>query len=165
LHIHLDQRLLHPLHERAGALDQGGAMAQIGAECDDAIGGAKATTEQAQDVQIAKPLAIGHIALAAGEILHMAGIDEDDLKAARVEDLEHGNPIDAGGFHRDVRDAAARQPLGQPLQITGERGKGTHRCGVTIGWDGDEMFGGPTIDPRRIGMEAFQGRWRRSRLR
>ena len=93
------------------------AMPEIAAQGDDAVGGAEAPAQQPEDVQVAEPFAVGDITLAAGEILDVPRVDEDHLEAARVEDLEDRNPIDAGGFHRHVRDAAGRQPVGEPVEI------------------------------------------------
>ena len=104
------------------------------------------------------------IALAAWKILHVPGVHEDDLKAACVEDFEHGDPVDARGFHRDVRHPAGRQPVREPVQIAREGGEHAHRCRVAIGRDSDEVFGRSTVDPRHIGMETFEGSGRRARL-
>ncbi len=127
LHVHLDQRLRHALHEGAGTLDQRRPMSKIRAQGDDAIGGAEAAAQQPEDVQVPEPFAVGDITLAPRKILHMTRVDEDHLEAAGVEDLEDRNPIDAGGLHRHVGDATGRQPVGEPLQIRGEGREGLHR--------------------------------------
>ena len=141
LHVHLDQRFLHPLHQSTRALDQRGPMSEIPAQGDDAVGGTEAPAQQPEDVQVPEPFAVGHIALPAREILNMARIDEDHLEAARVEDLEDRNPIHPGGFHRHVGDAAGGQPVGQPLEVAGEGREGLDRRGVAIRRDGDEVLG------------------------
>ena len=101
------------------------AVPQIAAQGDDGVGGAEAAAQEPQDVEVAEPFAVRDVALAAGEILDVARIDEDHLKAARLEDLEDGNPIDAGGFHRHVGDPAGRQPVGEAMEIAGEGRKAT----------------------------------------
>ena len=75
------------------------------AQGDDRIGGAEAAAQQPQDVEVAEPLTIRDVALAAGDVLHVPRVDEDDVEAARLENLEDRNPVDAGGLHRHVRDA------------------------------------------------------------
>ena len=89
LHVHLDQRFLHALHERTRALDQRGPVPKIPPQRDDAVGGPKAAAQESQDVEIAEPFTVGDIALPAGEILDMAGIDEDHLKprASRISKM------------------------------------------------------------------------------
>src|SRR5262249_60485563 len=41
----------------------------------------------------------------------LSRIDEPHLEAARGEEFEERNPIDAGRFHRDGLDTASAQPL------------------------------------------------------
>ena len=42
LHVHLDQGFLHPLHERARALDERGTVSQISPQRHNAVGGPEA---------------------------------------------------------------------------------------------------------------------------
>ena len=92
LHVHLDQGLLHPLHEGARALDQRGSMPEIPAQSDDAVGGTEAPPQQPEHVEIAEPFAVGDITLPTRKILDVSRVDEDDLKPTGVENLEDGNP-------------------------------------------------------------------------
>ena len=148
---------------RRDTLDQRGAVAQIGAQGDDRVGGAEAAAQQPEDVQVPEPFAVGDIALAAGDVLDVARVDEDHLEAARLEDLEDRDPVDAGGFHRHVGDATRGQPVRQPMEIAGEGRKRLDRGGIAIGGHGDEVFGRPAIDPGGVRMDAGQGvgRWSR----
>ena len=116
-------------------------------------------------MKVLQPLAIPDIAFAAWYVLHVSCIDEDDLEAARVEDLENGNPVDPGGLHRDVRDATGREPIRQSMQIAGERGKRSHRCRVPIGRHGDKVFSRSAIDAGGVWMETVKRRGLRARLR
>ncbi len=80
LHVHLDQRFLHALHEGAGALDERRAVPEIAPQGDDAVGGAEAPAQEPQRVEVAQPFTVGHVALAAREILDVPCIDEDDVE-------------------------------------------------------------------------------------
>ncbi len=131
-------------------------MSQIGTQRDDRVGRPEAAAQQADDVQVAEPFTIGDIALAAGHVLDVAGVDEDDVNAAGFEDLEDGNPVHAGGFHRHVRDQTGDQPVGEPVQIAREGGKRSDRRGVAIGRHGDEMFGRAAIDPGSMGVDTIE---------
>ena len=46
-------------------------------------------------MEVAELFTVGDIAVPAGKIFDMAGIDQDHYEAARVEDFEDGNPVDA----------------------------------------------------------------------
>ena len=86
LHVHLDQRFLHALHEGTRALDQRGPVPKIPPQRDDAVGGAEAAAQESQDVEVAEPFTVGDIALPAGKIFDMAGIDQDHSKPSVSED-------------------------------------------------------------------------------
>jgi hypothetical protein len=116
-------------------------------------------------MEVAEPFAVGHVALPAREILDVSGVDEDDLEAPRIEDLEDRDPRDAGRLHRDVRDAARRQPLGEAVKIGGERRERLDRRGVAIGGHGDEVLGRAAIDTGGIGVQPFERGGRLARLR
>lgn len=85
LDVHLDQRLLHTLDEGPRALDQRGPMPEIAAQGDDPVGGPKAPAQQAEDMEVAQPLAIRDITLAPGEIFDVPRVDEDHLEAPRLQ--------------------------------------------------------------------------------
>src|SRR5688572_30684175 len=76
LDVHLDQRLLHALHERARAFDERGAVSKIAAQRDDPIRGTEAPAQQAEDVEVAEPFAVGNVTLAAWKILDVACVDK-----------------------------------------------------------------------------------------
>jgi hypothetical protein len=66
-------------------------VAQIAAQGDNRVGRPEAAAQQAEDVEIAQPLAVGDITLAPRHVLDVAGIDENHLEPPGLEDLEDGN--------------------------------------------------------------------------
>ena len=139
LEVHLDQRLLHPLDVGGGALDQGLAVAQIGAQGRDRSGRSEAAAQQPHAMQLLDPLAVHDIGLAARDVLHVPRVDEDDVEAARLEDLVEGDPVDPGGFHRHGGDAAGREPVGEAMEIRREGLERAHGGCVTVRGDGDVL--------------------------
>lgn len=119
-------------------LDVHGAVAQQhvpltgeGTEVPDLLRGTERCVQESVTVQLLDPLTIEHIGFLF-DGFQMAGIDQTDLDAVRFQDIVHGNPIDAGGFHGNAGDAAATEPGRKLVQVTGERPKGAYRFRVTI---------------------------------
>ena len=156
LHVHLDQRFLHAWHERAGTLDERAPVAEIAAQGHDPIGGTEAPAQQPEDVQVTEPFAVGDITLATRKILHVTRVDENHLEPESVERLEDGNPVDAGGLHRHMRDTTRREPVCEAVQIAGERRKGLHRRGVTIRRHGHEVLRRSAVDAGGVGVEPLE---------
>ena len=46
-----------------------------------------------------KPLAIQHIGLAAESIFGIVGVNQTDFNAPAFQNLEHGDPVNAGGLY------------------------------------------------------------------
>ena len=109
LEVHLHERLLHPSDVVPCRLNEGVAVAHEGAEGQDRPGGAEAAAQQADRVQLAQPFTVFDVALAAGDVFDVASVDEQDLQAARFEDVIDRDPVDAGGFHGDTGDADTRR--------------------------------------------------------
>ena len=156
LEVHLDQRLLHAPHMGASGLDEDLAVAQVGAEGEPGAGGAEAPAQQAHAVQLAQPLTILDVALAAGHVFDVAGVDEEDLQAPGFEDVEERDPVHPGGFHGDARHAAGDEPVGEPLEVCGERPKGLNGGGVPIGRDRHEVLRGAAVDARDIDLDPVE---------
>jgi hypothetical protein len=72
------------------------------------------------------------------------------------ENFIKGDPVDAGGLHRDARHAASGEPLGEPVKIGGETLERTHRFRVAIRWNCNEVFGRTAIDPSHVHVDSFQ---------
>ena len=118
------------------------------------FGGPKAGAQQTDGVQILKPLAVTDVGFSTGEIFAVAGIDQTDFQAGSFEDLEEGNPIDAGGFHGDGFDATFEQPIAQGVEVVGEGGEGADGFGVGVTGDSHLNGGGSDINPGGVWMEG-----------
>ena len=101
----------------ASLLDQGLALAHIGAQRHDRGGGTEAGAQQSYAVELLQPLAVHNVALAPAHVVHVAGVDQHHLKAALLEDLVERDPVDPGRFHRHGLDPALRKPVGQLIKL------------------------------------------------
>jgi hypothetical protein len=70
--------------------------------------------------QLAQPLGVLDVGLAPGHVLDVLGVDQRELEVI-LEQVVDGLPVDAGGLHRHVRDAEAREPVAQREQICRHR--------------------------------------------
>lgn len=104
-------------------------------------------------MQATQPLGVAHVGFAPWDVFGIAGVDQHDLEAALLEDLEHGDPVDAGGFHGHGANAAAFEPIGETVQVAGEGAERGHRFGVAVGRHGGHVHGGADVDRRRMGMD------------
>src|SRR5215218_3812392 len=68
--------------------------------------------------QLAEPLGVLDVGLAAGHVLDVLGVDEPELEVV-LEQVVDGLPVDAGGLHRNVRDAEPLEPVAQRQQLAG----------------------------------------------
>ena len=116
LDVHLGQHLLHALDAGADRVDMVAALTPVGAHDANVGGRMKRVAEQAVGVELQQPLALLHVALAAGEILGVPRVDQIDLQAARLQDLVQRNPIDARGLHRHGGHPTLHQPVRQAMQ-------------------------------------------------
>lgn len=97
------------------------AMAPQGTDGAGFVVGAKRSAQEPNRVQVLKPLAVGNVGLSPWQVLDVMSVDEPHVDLALLQDLEQRNPIDAGRFHRHGTDSAVLKPVGQSLQIDGER--------------------------------------------
>ena len=141
LEIHLDERLLHPADVVPGGVDDDVAVAYEGAHGEDRSGGAKAATQEPDAVELAQPLTVLDIALAAGDVFDVAGVDEQHLDPPGLEDVVDRDPVDAGGFHGNTGDPTGDEPVGEALEVRGEGREGLDGEGVPIGRDRDVVLG------------------------
>jgi hypothetical protein len=106
-------------------------------------------------VELLDPSAVEHVGLTAGDVLHTAGVDEADVEAAFFEDLEEGDPVDAGRLHGDGRHAAGGEPVRQGVEVGGEGFEFSDvlALGIGAGWDGDEVRVGADVDASGVGAD------------
>ncbi len=62
--------------------------------------------EQAHGVQELQPLAVLHVALAAGHVAHVLGVDQADLESTGLQQFEQRDPVHPGRLHRHRANAA-----------------------------------------------------------
>ena len=108
-------------------------------------------------MQVLEPLAIEHIALASGHVLDVPRVDQADLEAMLLKDVEERNPVDPGRLHGDGLDAALFEPSGEPLEVDGECAETANGFGVAVGGNGDVDFRGADIDAGRVVTDLHRG--------
>jgi hypothetical protein len=113
LEVHLHQRLLHPMDVGRGALHQALPMAHIRPQRDNGLGGTKTPAEQPDAVELAQPLAVGHIALSPRDVLDVPWVHQQDVDTTDLEDFVDRNPIHAGGFHRHAGHPTGGEPVSE----------------------------------------------------
>ena len=95
-------------------------LPEVAAQHHHLVLGPKRRRQQAVGVQPLNPLAIEHVGLGSARgVLRLPWIDQINLEAAPLEQLEQRNPVNAGRFHSHAGDAALLQPVGQQLQVRG----------------------------------------------
>ncbi len=154
--VHLPQRLLH-VPDAIGRLgDQALALTQIGPQRHQRLRRPEGPAQQAIAVQLLQPLAVQHVALAAGNVAHVTGIDQHHLQPAPLQDLVQRNPLDPGRLHRHRLDAELHQPVRQTMQVTAEAGELPHRLGRQIRRHRHEVAPRPDVDARRKQIDLLQ---------
>src|SRR5437762_713666 len=126
------------LDMHAGHLNEVFAMPHERTNFTNGLFGAKRGPQQANGVEILKPLTIQDVGLAARNVVHVLGVDQMDFNVSRLQDLKQWNPVDTRGFHCDRVDAALLQPVRQGVEIFSERGKRSYRFSIPIGRHGDK---------------------------
>ena len=90
------QGLVHVLNLTGAGFNQVVAMAHQGTQGADVFCRAEGGTEKAVGMKLLDPLAVEDVGLAAGDVLDMTGVDEEDFKAPCFQDIIAGNPVDTG---------------------------------------------------------------------
>ena len=127
LDVHLHQRLLHALHPTGLLGQQHLALARHRAHHAHLAVRAPRRAQQPQAHELLQPLAVLHVALAPGHVLHLPRIDQPDLQAALLQHLVHRDPVHARRLQRHRVHAARDQPVGQRVQVVGHRAELAHR--------------------------------------
>jgi hypothetical protein len=154
LNIHLGERLVEEADLIGGTTEEPIAMAEDGADGTNDFGRAKAGAEKTDGMEILEPLAILDVRFTAGQIFAMAGVDQTDLDPGGFEDLEEGDPVNAGGFHGDGGDATGFEPVAELEQGIGEGLEGTNGVGIGTGGNGDPDFASPDINAGGVGVKG-----------
>jgi hypothetical protein len=155
LEVHLLEGLVDMLDVLSAGAQEHGTLAEEASKDNDLVGRAEGAIEQAEGVELLDPLAVEDVSLAARDVLHAAGIDEADLEVAFFEDLEEGDPVDAGGLHGDGGHAAGGEPVRQRVEVGGEGFEFSNvlALGIGAGWDGDEVRVGADVDAGGVGAD------------
>ena len=114
------QGLLDALDLAAAFLDLRFAVADQVAQLAQRAGRHEARADEAVLDQLAAPLGVLDIALAAGDVTQMSSIEKLALELV-LEQVEHGPPVHAGGLHPDDGDRVAAQPVGERVKPRGGR--------------------------------------------
>ena len=106
-----------------------------------AAGGHEAAAQQAVLEQLGQPGGVTHVGLAPGQDLDVAGVDQQQLEAPLLEDVPDRLPVLAGRLHHDLGDALGGQPLGECLELAGERAERPDLLAPTAAVIGDPHTG------------------------
>ncbi len=85
LHVHLVERLLHPLDATTAFGDEVGHLPLQCSETADRLGGAERPSEQTTAMKELDPLAVAEVGLSSRDVVKLPGVDENDFQAARLE--------------------------------------------------------------------------------
>ena len=141
-----------------GVGEQHLAVAQVPAEHAHLIVRAEGPGEPPVSVQALEPLTVEPIGLwSTGGALRLTGVDQQDLPASRFQELKEGNPVDAGRCHSDGGHATVNEPVGQGLEVSGERAKTAHGLGVATRRHGDPVLGFADVDASSVGVADLEG--------
>jgi hypothetical protein len=86
------------------------AIADQGAQLTDRLRLHEARPHQPVLKQLAEPLGVLDVGLAAGHVLDVLGVNEPELEVV-LEQVIDRPPLDARRLHRDVRDAEPHEPV------------------------------------------------------
>ncbi|MCY1383433.1 hypothetical protein D9M69_715580 [compost metagenome] len=97
-------------------------------------------------MQALDPLRIVDVGLAPGHRAGIAGIGQDDLQPATLQNLVDRNPIHPGRLHRHRGDSEANQPGRHLFQVSRESLEGPHRFLGEVDRHRDHMEARTDID-------------------
>ena len=129
-----------------GILDQSLALPEIGTHGSRARLGTEASPQQPIAVKALQPGGIADVGFAAGYVLGVTSIHQDDAEAVLLQHFIGRNPVNTGGFHRHAGNAACLEPASHLMQVAGERAKCPHGIIVHLRIDGRHVHGRADID-------------------
>jgi hypothetical protein len=91
------------------------------------------------------------------DALGLPGGDQSALYAARFQELKEGNPIDAGRFQRDGGHVTVKEPVGQGVEVGGERTETAPGLRVAPRRHGAPVLGFAAVDARGVGVADLEG--------
>src|SRR6266478_9658968 len=94
LYVHVIQRLLHPLDTPRALGHEIGQLAVERAQPGDGLARAERAPQQPAAMEQLEPLAVADVGLPPRDVVQLAGVDEPDLDAPRLEQLVDGDPVD-----------------------------------------------------------------------
>jgi len=133
------------------------AVAEEGAEGNEVGVRAEGVGQEAEGMEGLNPLTVEDISLVASrEATGEVAADEAAMNPVIFEDLEEGDPIDAGGFHGDSLDAVFDEPIGEGVQVGGVDAEGAHDLGLVWAWDTDKDLLGADVGACGVGVDDGQ---------
>ena len=79
-------------------------------------------------------------------MLGVPGVDQQNLEAALLQDLEHRNPVDPSRLHGDRFNPALLEPVRQTIEIIGEGAERADRLRGAIRSNRRDMHLRPHVD-------------------
>ena len=114
------QRLVQPVRLPGALLDLRLAIPSQVPERPDRLGRHETRAQQTGLRELAQPRRIRHIGLTTGNLLHVTGVDQQQLEVV-LQNRPDRLPIHAGRFHRDLRHAVRLKPIRQRQQPRNRR--------------------------------------------
>src|SRR5262249_38557176 len=125
----------------------------------DRLGRHGAGVEQPVLQQLGDPLTVLDVGLAAGHLLDVLGVDQDDTDAP-LQEVEDRLPGDARRYHGHVRDIVLGQPVREGQQVGGHGRQGADLledlAGSVAATDADDDVGLVDVDASTAGVEGVQ---------
>ena len=106
--------------------DRGPGPGQV-PQLPDRLGWHERAPDQPVRTELGQPGRIGDIGLAAREVLHVPGVDQQDLEPGVLEQVVERLPVVPGGLHHRTRDSLLDQMVTQGKDLVGHRSPGGDR--------------------------------------
>jgi hypothetical protein len=155
--MHLRQCLVPRLPMLDQHRDEMVAMAPETTELAHGLGGTKRGGKQAITMELVQPSTIKAIRFGASRaMLDVAGVDHSNLKAPGRTHRKAWHPVYARRFHHDRGAPTGRQPVGEPIHVTGKGTKFLDRFALTVCRHTDPMLLSSHLEAGGMGMHEGQ---------